>query len=270
MSVKQDGDGRRYVELEFEVPGTPEDVWQAIATGPGITAWFVPTQVEERVGGKVSFRVMENADSPGHVTAWEPPTRFAYEETAWSESAPPLATECVVQARAGGTCVVRIVSSLFTESSEWDGEMEGFEAGWPPYFDVLRLYLRHFNGQRCAPLRVMQSTAGSEADVWQRLTAALGLVDAKHGSPLRRSHGAPELRGVVERVGSAKQPHEILVRLDAPAPGVALLGAYAWGGAVYAAMNLYLYGPEAEAAMQQVGPAWRAWIREQFPAPAEN
>jgi hypothetical protein len=28
-------------------------VWEAIATGPGITSWFVPHQVEERQGGIV-------------------------------------------------------------------------------------------------------------------------------------------------------------------------------------------------------------------------
>ena len=54
MPVKKDPNGRRYVEAEVEVPGTPEEVWRAIATGPGISSWFVPTQVEERVGGKVT------------------------------------------------------------------------------------------------------------------------------------------------------------------------------------------------------------------------
>ena len=43
MPVKKDASGRRSVEAEVEVPGTPEEVWQAIATGPGISSWFVPT-----------------------------------------------------------------------------------------------------------------------------------------------------------------------------------------------------------------------------------
>ena len=38
MSVKKDPSGRRSVQVEFEVPGTPEEVWQAIATGPGNSA----------------------------------------------------------------------------------------------------------------------------------------------------------------------------------------------------------------------------------------
>ena len=31
-------DDRTRIELEVEVPGTPEEVWRAIATGPGITS----------------------------------------------------------------------------------------------------------------------------------------------------------------------------------------------------------------------------------------
>ena len=52
MSIKKESSGRRSVQVEVEVPGTPEEVWKAISTGPGISAWFVPTKVEERLGGK--------------------------------------------------------------------------------------------------------------------------------------------------------------------------------------------------------------------------
>jgi len=38
MSVKKESSGRRSIEIEFEVPGTPEEVWKAIATGPGISS----------------------------------------------------------------------------------------------------------------------------------------------------------------------------------------------------------------------------------------
>jgi hypothetical protein len=36
MNGKKEASGRRSVQVEVEVPGTPEEVWQAIATGPGI------------------------------------------------------------------------------------------------------------------------------------------------------------------------------------------------------------------------------------------
>src|SRR5262245_42237461 len=48
MSVKKEASGRRSIQVEVEVPGTPEEVWQAIATGPGISAWFTPAEFEEQ------------------------------------------------------------------------------------------------------------------------------------------------------------------------------------------------------------------------------
>jgi hypothetical protein len=38
MSVKKDASGRRYTEVRVELPGTPEEPWPAIATGPGTAA----------------------------------------------------------------------------------------------------------------------------------------------------------------------------------------------------------------------------------------
>ena len=46
MSVKKES-GRRWVQVEVEVHGTPEEVWQALATGPGISSWFVATEVRD-------------------------------------------------------------------------------------------------------------------------------------------------------------------------------------------------------------------------------
>lgn len=69
MPVKRDASGRRYVEAEVEVPGPPEDVWRAIATGPGISSWFVPTEVEEREGGAVRSNFGPGMDSASTITA---------------------------------------------------------------------------------------------------------------------------------------------------------------------------------------------------------
>ena len=44
-------DESRSIQLEVEVSGSPEEVWRAIATGPGISSWYVPHTVEERDGG---------------------------------------------------------------------------------------------------------------------------------------------------------------------------------------------------------------------------
>jgi uncharacterized protein YndB with AHSA1/START domain len=270
MSMKKDASGRRSVELEFEVPGTPEQVWQAIATGPGISSWLFPTEVEEREGGAVVFNIGPGMSSSGNVTVWEPPLRFAYEEPDWSPGAPPLATEFIVETRSGGMCVVRLVHSLSTASEEWDDQLASFEAGWSSFFHVLRLYLTHFQDQQCSTLRVMGNAPGSESEAWDALTGALGLAGAAKGqrwSP--PASGVPPLAGVLERIGEGNQVHEAIVRLDEPAPGVAVIGAYTWGGQAHAAIGFYLYGDQAAAAVSRDEPLWQAWMNERFPTVGE-
>ena len=68
------------LEFSVAVPGTPEPVWQAIATAKGMSAWFAPTELEEREGGSLHFTMGPDMGSDGQVTAWEPPHRLVYEE----------------------------------------------------------------------------------------------------------------------------------------------------------------------------------------------
>ena len=127
MPVKKDASGRRYVQAEAEVPGTPEQVWKAIATGPGISSWFVPTEVHTNDSGTPVTMVShfgpgDSMDGVSSVTTWEPPHRFAGESPGEGPNAPPVATEWTVEARSGGTCLVRVVHSWFASTDDWDGQ----------------------------------------------------------------------------------------------------------------------------------------------------
>ncbi|CAH2400009.1 hypothetical protein [Mesorhizobium ventifaucium] len=51
MPIKKGETGKRWVEMEFITPGTPEQVWRAIATGPGNTAWFTKTTIDAPAPG---------------------------------------------------------------------------------------------------------------------------------------------------------------------------------------------------------------------------
>jgi hypothetical protein len=75
MSVKKEASGRRSAQVEIEVPGTPEEVWQAIATGPGISSWMVPAEFEEKDGKPVAVKMTfgPGMDVRSPVTAWDPP-----------------------------------------------------------------------------------------------------------------------------------------------------------------------------------------------------
>ena len=132
MSVKKEASGRRSVQVEVEVPGTPEEVRQAIATGPGISSWFVPAEFEERDGKPVAVTLNFGPGmvTSSAVTAWDPPRMFAAQGEGWGGS-PPMATEWSVEARAGGVCLVRVVNSLFASTDDWDNQLESTEFGWP-------------------------------------------------------------------------------------------------------------------------------------------
>ena len=193
MPIKKDGKGKRWVEMEFLAPGTPEQVWQAMATGPGKRPWFTRPTIEERVGGVLRFD-FGAMGSTGEVTVWEPPHRFGYVEREWSEGAPPVATEITITSRSGEQCVVRMVHSLFSTSDDWDDQMEGFEGGWPAFFAVLRLYLLHFAGRRGASFRVMASVKGDELAIWKRFpqrSASTAPMSANTGIRRKDLSGSP-------------------------------------------------------------------------------
>ena len=270
MSVKKEASGRRFVQVEVEVPGTPEEVWKAIATGPGISSWFVPAEFEERDGKPVAVKLNfgPGMESSSVVTAWDPPRRFAAEAPGWAPGSPPIADEWSVEARGGGICVVRVVHSLFASTDEWDNQLEGTESGWPGFFRILRIYLTHFRGQRSAMMQWMAPAAGTEAEAWETLTAALGLKGVSAGKRWTTPAGVPALSGVVEHV--SQSPYNALLRLDKPAPGTAALGAVNFGGQSMVTLNFYLYGDQAAGTVAREAPLWQAWIQERFPTPAET
>lgn len=266
MPVKKDASGRRWVEVEAEVPGTPEQVWRAIATGPGISSWFVPSEVEEREGGLATANFGPGMESSATLTVWDPPRRFVTDSQDLGPTAPAVASEWTVEARSGGTCVVRVVHSLFADGDDWDNQLEGWEHGWPAFFRILRLYLKHFPGQPSSAFQLGGAAPGPRSEAWAALTGALGLAGARPGQKVRAAVGVPPLSGLVERVGEEAYPEELLLRLKEPAPGTAHLFAMEMGGQVYLSVRIYLYGEQAAAAVARDEPLWQAWIGERFPA----
>ena len=103
MPVQKDESGRRYVQAEVEVPGTPEEVWDAIATGPGIT---VLVRARARWTSAWAARVVcsfgPGMDSLATITEWDPPHRFvADSRDDMGPDDPTVATEWIVEARGG-------------------------------------------------------------------------------------------------------------------------------------------------------------------------
>jgi uncharacterized protein YndB with AHSA1/START domain len=266
MSVKKEPSGRRSVQVEVEVPGTPEEVWRAIATGPGISSWFVPTRSEERAGGQVICTFGPGMDSPATITAWEPPHRFVTEGDMGMPGSPKVATEWTVEARAGGTCVVRVVHSLFVSTDDWDNQLDGLEQGWPTYFRILRMYLANFKGMACSAMQLVGFSSEPESKAWEKAGGDLGLLKIAEGQKWSAPDGFPRMSGVAHSLGQGMHSSTVLLRLDTPAPGSAYIGAFSCGGMVMVCMSVYLYGDEAKAAALRDEPAWQKWMGERFPA----
>ena len=159
------------MERTYEVAATPEEVWEAIATADGISAWMVPTRLDPQIGGEVSFD-LGGFWLSGVVTDYTPNRRFAYEEpwpiadraedipaemVEWFKamgvplsevyrdlsSATPIATEFLVESASGGSCVIRVVTSAYGSGADWENEFFAqMIADVIPIFDNLA---RHFN-----------------------------------------------------------------------------------------------------------------------------
>jgi uncharacterized protein YndB with AHSA1/START domain len=266
-AVHSPAPGTRALELDVEVPGTPEEVWEAVASGPGISAWFVPAKVDGRVGGTVELDFGPGYGSQAaRVTTWDPPRRFVAEVTG--EGRPTFAAEWLVEARDGGTCVVRLINSGFGSGAEWDAEYDATEAGWRLFLYNLRLYLTHFPGQPSASILVNGKAAGPVPRAYGELAANLGLpAGAGKGDRVTAAApGAPALAGVVERAADGM----LTLLLEKPAPGVAFLVAEpAADGTANASVYAYLFGDGAAEAAARDEPAWRAWMQRHFPLPEQ-
>jgi uncharacterized protein YndB with AHSA1/START domain len=263
MPVKKDPSERRSVEAEIEVTGSPEQIWQAIASGPGISSWFVPTKLDGRIGGTTTSNFGPGMESAATITTWEPPMRFVAE----SESSPGLgtvATEWTVEAKAGGTCTVRVVHSWFASTDDWDDQFEGHSHGWLSFFQILRLYVQHFQGQPSELVQLLASSTEAKEKAWDLLTQPLGLAAARAGEQITTSGDPSTLRGVVEVVNPPEWPGLIL-RLDKPAPAIAHLFALSMGGQVLLSVRFYLYGAAAADAAESVRNGWQNWLNQRFP-----
>ncbi|MEM9465581.1 MAG: SRPBCC domain-containing protein [Actinomycetota bacterium] len=247
------------IELEVEVPGTPEEVWRAIATGPGITSWYVPHTIEERPEGAASARFGEGPEMevPGRVAEWDPPRRIVMDG---GDPTQGLVFEWIIEARDGGRCVVRLINSGFGRGGEWDDQFDAMTEGWRMFMANLGLHLEHHRGET-ATVRLGSGYVAAAADaVWTAMVEALGIEAgvAPGGRVSTSGDGVPALAGDVELIDGESRPHLYLLRLDTPVTGTALVGVESMGEATSLSVWTYLYGPEAESISNDIGPAFQA------------
>lgn len=193
---------------EITVDATPDEVWEAIATGPGVDSWLMGRWDIDSAGKTITFTIFGEVSS-GSITEWEPGHRFAWHEDKNSDGT-FTAREWLIEARDGGGAVVRAVhSGLLGE--DWEAEYNGLSLGDRAYMGKLAVYLEHF-----AP----RITTGSvflpgpiTTDSWAAMTAAFGVsADTADGQSARLSvPGIEPVDGTIELVIS---PSVVGMRTD--------------------------------------------------------
>ena len=246
-------------ELDLEVPGTPEQVWQAIATSEGISSWMMPTRIDPREGGEVVFDMGPDEMSRGRVTAAEPARRLVFEED-WASlvgqagaDVTPLVTEFLIEARSGGTCTVRVVTSAFGTGADWENEFwDELDRGWAPMLDNLRLYLTHFPGQQATSLWA-GTTFPSPPDV--------AVATVRDALGVHHVGDVVTGRDVPARLERSIARH-FLLRVDGEAPG--FLNFYSFGAENGSNVHVqgYLFAGGATGAVEGERQAWQSWLDE--------
>lgn len=285
MPVKKDKNGQRSVEAEVEVIGSPEEVWNAIATGKGISSWFVPTQVDGREGGTTTSSFGPGMDAVSKITTWNPPRNYIAQTE--EEGLGNIATEWIVEARGGGKCVVRVVHRWFADSDDWDAQFEGHAYGWATsFFRMLSLYIANFAGKDCAAFQLTAFSKASGPDTWRTIKRALH-VDHSAGR-VTSAPGAPELVGEVENLevtdpellrvrettphiaaafeGMNGESPELLVRLQRPSHGFAHVFIMPMGETTMVSARFHIFGEQAAGIAQSYESAWQAWLDKHFPS----
>jgi uncharacterized protein YndB with AHSA1/START domain len=254
--------GREFeVREEIELPASPEDVWAAIATGPGIDSWFVGhMEVEPREGGQASLAAMPGVTQQFTVTAWEPGRRFGFRGDPGPDGA-FMAFEYLVEGRGQATTVLRFVHSGFL-AGDWDSEYDALSGGDRMYLAKLGSYLRYFPGQTAAFHVMCWGPQVADAErVWSAFAEAAGLAGAGTGGTAAREGG----HGLVS-IGRAA-PAQAIVDYVAPSfLGVRTSDSlyrfiHGHQGAVVVEQHAFAGDGQAR---EHARDAWQDWLGKQF------
>ena len=159
--------GREFeVRREVDLPGTPEQVWDAVSTEGGLASWLFPETV-----------------APEAIKTWDPPHHLVVRmegEGGWFN-----ALEYTIEGREGGTTLRYVHSGIFDDEG-WDDQYDAVSQHTGFYLHTLGQYLAHFAPRTATyvgdgPGGLSAPEASMRPDGFDRLKAALGVDGASEG-----------------------------------------------------------------------------------------
>ena len=244
--------GHDYViRHEAEVPAEPEQVWEAIATGPGMDSWFMGSnEVEPGPGGLVRTHT-KRGPLDSTVTRWDP-LKLLEHRSAAEPDGRFIAYEFLVEGRDGGSTVLRLATSGFLPGDDWEGEFEAMGQGIALFFRTLVEYLTHFPGRTARPLTLFAQPGVHWPDARARLLQELGLsAPGRSGATVRPASPGFPLPGTGTVYHA--EPAALAVRTDAGL--FRFLRLFPVDGVMLAH---HLFDPAAD--LERTTAEWRSWL----------
>lgn len=226
---------------EVVLEATPEQVWHAVTTAEGSSAWLFPT-------GDL------HPNDPG-VTAWDPPHRLAVSPPA-ADDGSTQAFEYLIEARDSGTAALRFVHSGILGDGWSDEYADMTSMGWDMYLHTLGEYFRHFPGRAATFVSAEGPAASAAEEAWPKVLRALGLT------------GTPEIDDSVRLTPDGLAPVEGVVDYASPNfLGLRTADAmYRFHGRARLGMTVavghHLYEPGVNTDTECVG--WQDWLSRVF------
>ena len=222
---------------EILLTASPAEVWEAVATAAGNTAWLFPNEIP-----------MNDAN-----TIWDPPHHFAVrmENGDWFN-----ALEFRIEGRDGEPTLLRYAhSGIFMDN--WDTQFDAVQQHTDFYLHTLGQYLTYFKGRSATyigggPGGLQGPAESSGPDGFKRLQQALGIqTEAKQGDRARLTpQGIQPIEGVIDYL----YPHFLGVRTaDAL---FRFFGRNAFGAPVGMSIHSFDESLDADAVTE----AWQNWL----------
>ena len=221
------------IRREVELPATPDEVWEAVATGPGTASWLFPEE-----------------PGPNDLVESDRPHRYAVRTEG--EGGFFNALEFVIEAREGGTAVLRYVHSGVFDDEGWENQYDAVESHTDFYLHTLGQYLEHFSPKTATyvgggPGGIDGPEASMTPDAFEKLKRELGASSEGDGVSLPNGGGD----GVVDYASDkflGVRTGDALYRF---------FGRNAFGGPV--GMSIHHFGDDVD--VDAATRAWSDWLQ---------
>lgn len=185
------------LEKNIVLDASRHEVWDKVATGPGLSSWFVPHELEPREGGTGRADFGGTTLAEGVVEIYDQGNRVVYRGKAQADEAGE--TEPKLEFRladdGGGRTTLTLRQEGFPEADQ-----AVYEAGWDVYLHTLQASFEHFGGEHAATTASFVDSSLRENAAFEKVRQALGAEgDASEGQQvqlqaLEATEGVVELR----------------------------------------------------------------------------